>query len=156
MPVVVVRHAHALSRSDWEGDDSLRILSRRGEKQSKLLVGRLIELKPTRILSSPYVRCLETVRPLAAAAGLAVEEEQRLAEGEGRRAMELVRALVAAGENAVLCSHGDVIPDILAAVANEDQVDLGSAPRVEKASVWVLEGEGGRFSTASYIKPPKT
>jgi broad specificity phosphatase PhoE len=155
MPVMVVRHAHALSRADWEGDDSLRTLSGRGEKQSKLLIGRLIELKPTRILSSPYVRCMDTVRPLAAAAGLTVEEDHRLAEGEGRRAIELVRALSFAGESPVLCSHGDVIPEILAAVANEDQVDLGSAPRVEKASVWILEGEGGRFSSASYIKPPK-
>lgn len=155
MPVMVVRHAHALSRTDWEGDDALRTLSGRGEKQSKLLISRLIEMKPTRILSSPYVRCMDTVRPLAAAAGLTVEEEPRLAEGEGRRAIDLVRALGAAGESAVLCSHGDVIPEILAAVANEDQVDLGLAPRVEKASVWVLEGEGGRFSSASYMKPPK-
>lgn len=152
---MVVRHGHALSRSDWEEEDSLRPLSRRGERQSRLLVHRILALKPTRIISSPYLRCIDTVRPLAGAAGLLVEEDGRLAEGEGRRAVELVRAAGGAGENAVLCSHGDVIPEILATLANEDRLDLGPAPRVEKASVWVVHGEGGRFSSATYMKPPK-
>jgi broad specificity phosphatase PhoE len=153
--VLLVRHAHALSRSGWEGDDTERSLSRRGLEQARLLVAPLLELKPVRILSSPYLRCLETVGPLASAAGLEVEEEPRLAEGYGRPALDLVRSLSYAGENAVLCSHGDVIPDVLAALAHEDRVDLGPAPRVEKASVWVLRGEGGRFSSARYLPPPK-
>lgn len=152
---MVVRHAHALARSDWDGDDTDRVLSRRGMKQSRLLVDPLLELKPTRILSSPYLRCLDTVRPLAAAAGLTVEADERLAEGSGRAAIELVRTLSAAGEDPVLCSHGDVIPEILVTLANEDGVDLGPAPRVEKASVWLLSSEGGRFSSATYLKPPK-
>jgi 8-oxo-dGTP diphosphatase len=156
MPVMVVRHAHALARSEWDGDDVERALSRRGKKQARLLVDRLLELKPTRILSSPYVRCLDTVRPLAGSAGLPVEAEDRLAEGEGRRAVELVRSLSADGDDAVLCSHGDVIPEILATLANEDRIDLGPAPRVEKASVWLLYGDGGRFSSAAYLKPPKS
>ena len=152
---MVVRHAQALARSEWEGDDVDRNLSRRGMKQSRQLVDRLLELKPTRIISSPYLRCLDTVRPLASAAGLEVESDDRLAEGYGRAAVDLVRSLSASGEDAVLCSHGDVIPEILATLANEDRVDLGPAPRVEKASVWVLRGEGGRFSSATYLKPPK-
>ena len=152
---MVVRHAHALARSEWDGDDADRTLSRRGQKQSRLLVDRLLELKPTLILSSPYLRCLDTVRPLGEAAGLAVEADERLAEGSGRAATELVRSLSAAGEDPVLCSHGDVIPEILVTLANEDRVDLGPAPRVEKASVWVLTGDGGRFSSATYLKPPK-
>ena len=156
VPVLVVRHAHALSRSDWEEEDALRPLSRRGERQSRLLVHRLLPQKPTRVISSPYLRCMETVHPLAGAAGLVVEADDRLAEGEGRRAVDLVRAMASAGENAVLCSHGDVIPEILATLANEDRVDLGPAPRVEKASVWQLKAEGGRFTSAVYSKPPKT
>lgn len=153
--VMVVRHAHALSRSEWDDDDALRPLSRRGEKQSRLLVDRLLELKPVRIVCSPAVRCLQTVAPLAGIAGLLVEEDTRLAEGEGRRAVDLVRSAGASGDNTVLCSHGDVIPDILATLADEDRVDLGPAPQVEKASVWVLRADGGRFLRAAYLKPPK-
>jgi 8-oxo-dGTP diphosphatase len=153
--VFLVRHARALSRSGWEGDDSRRPLSKRGREQARLLVEPLLETKPLRLLSSPYLRCLETVGPLASAAGLGVEAESRLAEGYGRRALELVRSLSEAGEHAVLCSHGDVIPDVLAGLALEDGVDLGSSRRVEKASVWALEGDAGRFSSARYWPPPK-
>jgi 8-oxo-(d)GTP phosphatase len=145
-----------VSRSDWAGADTGRPLSRKGARQSQLLVARLLELKPARIVSSPYLRCLQTVAPLALAAGVQVEEERRLAEGYGRAALDLVRSLSVAGDDAVLCSHGDVIPDVLAALANEDRVDLGPAPRVEKGSAWLLEGEGGRFSTAGYLPPPKS
>lgn len=108
------------------------------------------------MISSPSLRCIDTVHPLAGAAGLVVEVDERLAEGEGRRAVDLVRAVGNVGENTVLCSHGDVIPEILATLANEDRIDLGPAPRVEKASVWVLDGDGGRFASASYSRPPKT
>jgi broad specificity phosphatase PhoE len=153
--VLVVRHAHALPRAGWEGDDADRVLSPKGRKQARALAGRLIEHKPGRVLSSPYTRCLDTVAPLATAAGLEVEPDLRLAEGEGRRALELARALGAAGDVSVLCSHGDVIPELLAALAGEDRVDLGPVPRVEKGSVWVLEGAAGRFSSATYVPPPK-
>ncbi len=154
MPVMVVRHAHALSRSSWDGDDEARSRSARGVEQSRQLVGPLLELKPTRVLSSPYKRCIETVRPLADAAGLEVEVEPGLAEGEGRAAVELVRALARSGETPVLCSHGDVIPEILITVANEDRVDLGPSPHVQKGSVWLLYGDAGRFSSAVYLPPP--
>jgi broad specificity phosphatase PhoE len=156
VPVLVVRHAHALARSEWPEEDLLRPLSRRGERQSRLLVHRLLAQKPSRVISSPYRRCQDTVHLTAGAAGLAVEVDERLAEGEGRRAVDLLRAVGRDGDNAVLCSHGDVIPEILATLADEDRVDLGPAPRVEKASVWVLDGEGGRFTSASYSRPPKT
>ncbi len=154
MPVIVVRHAHAVSRAKWEGDDAARTLSPRGIEQSRLLAATLLELKPKRILSSTYVRCVDTVRPLGEAAGVAVEAEARLAEGKGRAAVHLVREL-AAGDNPVLCSHGDVIPDVLVTLANEDGVDLGPAPQAQKASVWLLYGEDGRFSSAVYMEPPR-
>lgn len=154
MPVMLVRHAHALSRSGWDGDDEDRGLSSRGVEQSRLLVDPLLELKPTRILSSPYVRCVETVRPLAEAAGLELERAESLAEGRGRAAVELLRGLAASGETPVLCSHGDVIPEILVTLANEDRLELGPSPRVQKGSVWLLYGGAGRFSSAVYLPPP--
>ena len=152
MPVLLVRHAHALARSEWDGDDRERELSQKGHRQAVRLVPVLTEFKPSRLLSSPYLRCLDTVRPLGRALGRQVESEDRLAEGAGRAAVELVRSLRA--EDAVLCSHGDVIPDILAVLVHDDGVDLGAHPRVEKASVWVLDAGGDRFTAASYLPPP--
>ena len=153
MALLLVRHAHALSRAEWDGDDRDRQLSQRGYRQAAGLVAVLTELGPARLLSSPYLRCLDTLRPLGDALGCPVEIDDRLAEGSGRAAVDLVRSLC--GEKVALCSHGDVIPDVLAALAYEDQVDLGANPRVEKGSVWVLEADGEHFTSASYLPPPE-
>ena len=89
--------------------------------------------------------------PLAAAFHVKVEEEESLAEGCGLAALALVRSV--ANEKIALCTHGDVIPEILVALADEDHLDLGPRPRQAKGSVWVLEAAGGRFVKAAYLPP---
>ena len=153
MPVLLVRHAHALARSDWDGDDDERTLSVKGSQQARALVAILSGFAPTLIRSSPSVRCLDTVRPLAESTGVELAVEKRLAEGSGASAADLVRELTAGA--AVLCSHGDVIPDVLAAISRVDELGLDRQPRSEKGSVWILEGDGTRVTTARYIRPPK-
>ena len=66
----VVRHASAGHREDWDGDDRLRPLDKRGGRQAEELVKRLEPHPIGRILSSPHTRCIQTVEPLAAARGL--------------------------------------------------------------------------------------
>ena len=108
MLVLLVRHAHALARSGWRGDDRDRDLSARGRGQSAALVPILREFKPERILSSPYSRCVDTVVPLATAMGIDVEPDDALAEGAGYDAVRLVRSV---GDRvSVLCSHGRCDP----------------------------------------------
>jgi phosphohistidine phosphatase SixA len=105
---VLVRHASAGDRHDWGGDDRLRPLDGRGRRQAAALVDLLLPLGVQRVVSSPYLRCVETVEPLAAELGLPVEHDDRLAEGAGRAALELLH------ENGVVCcTHGDVVGDIL-------------------------------------------
>jgi phosphohistidine phosphatase SixA len=105
---VLVRHASAGDRNDWDGDDQLRPLDARGRRQAASLVELLGPLGVRRVVSSPYVRCLETVAPLAVELGLPVEQDDRLAEGAGRAALELLR------EDGILCcTHGDVVCDVL-------------------------------------------
>lgn len=151
MPVLVVRHAVALPRRDWQGDDHLRPLAPKGRRQAVALPAMLGRYAPQRILSSPYLRCVDTVAPLAGALALRVEAVEDLAEGNGAAAVRLVRSL--ADEKVVVCTHGDVIPDILVSLADEDRVELGHRPRQAKGSVWVLESDGGRFHRATYLPP---
>lgn len=152
VPVLLVRHAQALPRSGWEGDDRERELSKKGHRQAAGLVPLLMDLTPRRVLSSPYLRCRETVRPLADALGVAVESDARLAEGAGAGAYELLFEM--SEENPVLCSHGDVIPELLDELVYRQGLDLGSHPRVEKGSVWVLERSESGFGKATYLPPP--
>jgi 8-oxo-dGTP diphosphatase len=104
-PLLVVRHATAGDRENWDGDDARRPLDKRGRKQAEALVDRLSGFEVERILSSPMDRCVQTVEPLARARGLELETSDELAEGAGAKR---VRALLhdLAGEAAVVCGHG--------------------------------------------------
>jgi 8-oxo-(d)GTP phosphatase len=105
---VLVRHASAGDRHDWDGDDSERPLDPRGREQAAQLVELLRPLAVRRIVSSPFARCVETVEPLAAALGLSVELDERLAEGAGQAAYALVQQ-----DGVVCCTHGDVVHELL-------------------------------------------
>jgi phosphohistidine phosphatase SixA len=124
---VLLRHASAGHRLDWEHDDHLRPLDARGRQQSTDLVELLRPFGVRRILSSSYVRCVQTVEPLAAALGLEVELDERLKEGEGGAAAELLRE-----DGVVCCTHGDIVEALLgrglkkaAAVVLEDGEVVG-------------------------------
>jgi 8-oxo-dGTP diphosphatase len=106
--VYLNRHARAGQRESWPGDDdSLRPLDERGRRQAEALVELLADRDFSRIVSSPYTRCLQSVEPLAEARGLQLEAVDSLAEGAGEgAALELFRSLDAP---AVACVHGDLV-----------------------------------------------
>lgn len=103
MTSVLLRHASAGHRTRWDGHDVARPLDDRGRRQAFELV-ELLRPYVRRIVSSPYVRCVETVQPLAAALGVPVEEDERLAEGADGSASELLSE-----DGVVCCTHGDVV-----------------------------------------------
>jgi len=158
MPALLVRHAVAVSRRSWAGDDAGRPLDDRGRLQATALVGALGSVDVSRVLASPAVRCLATVEPLATARGLDVTPEDALFEGNGRRALELVRSVLAPesepdGPATVLCSHGDVIPEILGQLEREG-ADLGDHRRCRKGSVWTLHRRPDGGIRGIYTAPP--
>jgi 8-oxo-dGTP diphosphatase len=105
-----------------------------------------------RIYSSPYTRCVQTVEPLAEAIGAKVIEHDALAEGpDVDAAYQLCDDVV--GFNAVLCSHGDVIPAVINRMMWAGLV-LESRFYCSKGSIWEVDVEGGRFAHARYVPPP--
>ena len=136
MAVLLVRHAHAGDRDEWEGPDHLRPLSAKGRRQAESLVRALAGFPLDRVLSSPYLRCTETVEPLASVRGTGLERCDALAEGNGRDALDLVLGL--AGAPIVLCTHGDVVEDVL------DGLGVDRSEETEKGATWVLDGSGAR------------
>ncbi|MBI2709390.1 MAG: histidine phosphatase family protein [Actinobacteria bacterium] len=152
MTLYLVRHAHALSRGDWRGSDEDRPLSSRGHAQagalSEWMAGRYVD----RVLSSRAVRCQQTVAPVAARYGLRVDLAAPLFEGaSGRQALELVHR--EAGADAVLCSHGDVIPALIDALSGAGcSVVGGRSPA--KGALYVIDVADGRPVRATYVGLP--
>jgi len=147
----LVRHAKAGSRRAWSADDALRPLSKRGRTQARALAKRLAGEDITRIVSSPYVRCIETVAPLGARAGLTIDTSDALAEGATLAdSLRLVEKY--ADQEAVLCTHGDVLGNLLDHFARQGVVL--DTNRLEKASTWVLEIVDGEVCAAHYVASP--
>ena len=158
MVVLLVRHAVAVSRLAWAGDDTLRPLDERGRRQAGALVQQLSDFLVGRVLSSPTARCVATVEPLASARGLSVTSEEDLFEGHGAEALALVRSLLTTGDDAdgravVLCSHGDVLPEIVDALEREG-AELGKRRRCQKGSVWVFRRDRDGHTAGAYMAPP--
>jgi phosphohistidine phosphatase SixA len=150
-PVYLVRHAKAGDRSAWTEDDRLRPLSKSGRRQAEALVRSLRDLEIGRIVSSPCVRCEQTVRPLALDRGLPLELDEALAEGAPLAGLlELIDGLGL--EAVVACGHGDLIPEMIDHLRAQG-VPTDDGP-TKKASTWVLEREGGVVVRARYLPPP--
>ncbi len=148
----LVRHAAAGDRGSWEGDDRDRPLTAKGEAQAKALVDRLRYRGIEAIFTSPFLRCIQTVQPLADELGITVQVHEALAEGEGgKKVRELVRSLI--GSNAVLSSHGDVIPSLLDWMIRRG-MSMKSAFDCKKGSIWEVEVRSGEFRKAVYVPPP--
>ena len=148
----LVRHAKAGSRSDWEGDDELRPLSKAGERQATAIARRLAKRDATTLISSPYLRCVQTLEPLAHALSEPVHTDDRLAEGSSFPAVLELCAAMPSG--AVLCSHGDVIPEFIDALIRRG-CELTTPPDWRKASTWVLRRDDeGTIVSARCWPPP--
>ena len=149
--VLVVRHAHAGDREPWDGDDRRRPLSPTGMAQATGLVRQLAPYHVARVASSPLVRCVQTVEPLARERGLTVASEDQLAEGADPPGTWTL--LAEAGTGTVLSSHGDVIGAVVHRLRDLGVVD-GDA-RWPKASTWVVEiDDRGRPCAADHLPAP--
>ncbi|WP_245786625.1 NUDIX hydrolase [Lentzea albida] len=139
--VLLVRHAKAGKRSEWDDDDDLRPLSDAGWRQAAALRALLPLWAPVRVHTAPRVRCVDTVRGVAEDLGVDVVQEHRLSE-EGYWPdpdAGLVRLLeVAALEGrAVVSSQGGVIPSVVQSLAEMGGLRLDEIP-CKKGSTWVL------------------
>jgi 8-oxo-dGTP diphosphatase len=149
--VFVVRHAKAGHRNSWDGDDRVRPLSKPGWAQADAIADRLAGEHVTALISSPYARCMQTLEPLAERVGLAVAADDRLAEGTTLE--DVLALLAAAGDGAVLCSHGDVIPELIEGLHGRG-MEISSRPDWRKATIWVLELAGGDAVARGRVEPP--
>lgn len=149
----LVRHAKAGERRLWKESDLDRPLSKKGWKQSEAVGKRLERAGPSDLLSSPYVRCIQTLEPLGRRLKRAIAVEPRLTEDEPvEPVLDLLREVA---DGAVLCSHGDIIPAVIEALKRTG-TEVRTPVDWRKASVWVLKrNKRGVIVTATVWPPPK-
>ena len=150
--VYFLRHAKAGSRSHWQGDDRKRPLSKKGVKQAELLIDVFKPFKVSAIYSSPYLRCLQTVEPLARDRELAIKETPALVEGRGlKRAFELITE--GHLDDAVLSTHGDIVWELVEDLVRRRVIKAGEGG-YEKGSTWVVHFNDGEPVRARFLPAP--
>ena len=149
--LLVVRHADAGNKSTWEGPDHLRPLSPSGHLQAEGIVFRLEDYPVERILSSPTLRCHQTVQPLARDRRLRIESVPAL--GVNASPAQLLRLFWDLElRNSVLCTHGEGIGLLLTrllagALVAEDRLDW------PKGSTWLLQRIDRRQVRGRFLAP---
>jgi 8-oxo-dGTP diphosphatase len=112
--LVLIRHAQAVKRRDWEGDDTERPLTEEGAATAERLVGVLAALGVNRIISSDAERCVATVAPYAEAIGkkihLIPEISERGYEADPEALHGIAGRAWKPGKVTVVCSHRPVLP----------------------------------------------
>jgi 8-oxo-(d)GTP phosphatase len=137
-PLLVLRHASAGHSEAWAGDDADRPLDERGRRQAEELIDQLAPYAIKRIVSSPFVRCVETVVPLARTRGLEVETSDDLAEGANpARVRRLLHDL---GGEALVCAHRPELEPLYG--------------KVKKGGTVIVEFADGELLELGRLPPP--
>jgi phosphohistidine phosphatase SixA len=140
--VRIVRHACAGDKRRWAGNDRERPLDATGRRQAGALADLLGGQRVGRIVSSPALRCVQSVEPLAHRLGLAVEQDAAIArDGDPTDLRSLALAL--GEDDAVICTHGELMRPLLAQLRH-DGASLHAARTDDE---WLLaKGTGWRLT----------
>jgi phosphohistidine phosphatase SixA len=121
--------------------DRFRRLDEAGRIMARQLVWAYADREVTKIVSSPYPRCVETVVPLAASRGLAVDQHWELAPDSSLE--DVMTLLVDLSDTTLVCTHREVFEKL-----------LGWDAPADKGAAWVLERNGPELVPALYVEPP--
>lgn len=121
--IVALRHGKAVSPSEWAGPDETRPLTERGLVQAMSVAPGIAAFRPEKLISSTAVRCGSTVAPTARITGLGVTASASISqdafEGGTGDVPKVIAKRLRRGVTAVLCSHGPVLPQILAELGRQ-------------------------------------
>jgi 8-oxo-dGTP diphosphatase len=150
-PYIFLRHAYAGLPAAWRGDDAQRPLDETGFEQAATLADVLACYGSARVLSSPTLRCTQTVVPYAARMARPVETTPALAvDAPYQQAVEELRELLSAESPVVLCGHGEGLPALVAWAC----AALGAAPPIDaslgKGAFWALHVAKGAVVGTEY------
>lgn len=140
--LILLRHALAGHKLAEPLLDVVRSLDRHGLTTATALPDAVLaHARPSRIVSSPFARCTETVRPLATLLGLDVEERDALRVDASPAERDALLRTVP--EHTVLCTHGEVFEQLFEGVV-----------ACEKGGFWVVRRRAGGLVPLRYVPPP--
>lgn len=142
--LIVLRHAKATPRSDWQKEESKRPLLSEGKNQAQLLIPLLAAYGPKKLITSPWARCNDTISPYAKKYNRTLSKRHQLSERGNevrpRRTKDVVADLLGTAKSGLICSHRPALPSVL-----EPFAEL--APQEMRAAIL----EGNSLAPAEFV-----
>jgi 8-oxo-dGTP diphosphatase len=139
--MLLLRHASAGERLSSPGVDRFRPLDEAGRMTARQLVWTYADREITKIVSSPFPRCVETVVPLAASLGLAVDQHWELSPDSDLD--DVLTLLIDFPDTTLACTHREVGEKL-----------LGWDAPFEKGAAWVLERRDRELVPTLHLEAP--
>ena len=156
-PLILLRHAKALKRSDWDGEDSDRPLDNLGQLQAKRLLPQFYPYNISEIHSSDAYRCMQSVEDLSRVlelrciVGLDLSEDAHSKDKEA--ALEYVSSLMKK-KNVLICSHNPILPKVLKNLVGKKYFkELDT--KLEPAEAWVIHHRDGEVVSVDWLEAPR-
>jgi len=157
-PLVLLRHAKAVKREDWDGDDGDRPLARLGQLQAKRLLPLYLPYAIAEIHSSDAQRCIETIESISRSFEMnpiySADLSEYGYEKDKEAPLDYVQNLMDQGKSAIICSHNPILPKMLKKLIgkkNFKQLDQ----KLEPGEAWVLHYRDGEIIAVDWLEAPK-
>ncbi len=158
-PLVLLRHAKAVKREEWDGDDDDRPLAQVGQVQAKRLLSMYLPFAIEEVHSSDAMRCIETIEPITRSLSMNPIFSTDLSEyrftKDKEAALDYAQDLMARGKSAIICSHNPILPKILKKlIGKKNFKEL--AQELKPAEAWILHHRDGEIIAVDWAGAPRS
>ena len=157
-PLVLLRHAKAVKREEWDGDDGDRPLDIVGQRQAKKFLPNFLPYDLQEIHSSDAMRCLETLEYLAKALQAKTTVTQDLSEYGYSRDKEspikYTKKLLKKGVSVLVCSHNPILPKMVKELIGKKNFKNLDYEKLSPGDAWVLHHRDGEIVAIDWVLAP--
>ena len=157
-PFILLRHARAITRDEWQGEDDDRPLSSSGQNQAMRLLSTYQVFNIDQIHSSDAVRCYDTVKSMAKGLDIKLEVSSKLSEStykkDKEKAFDYVRELIKEDKSILICSHNPILPKMLNKITKKSEIEADE-DKLSPADGWVIHRSGKEIIQIDRLDAPK-
>ena len=157
-PFILLRHAKAITRDEWQGEDDDRPLSSSGQNQAMRLLSTYQVFNIDQIHSSDAVRCYDTVKSMAKGLDIKLEVSSKLSEStykkDKEKAFDYVRELIKEDKSILICSHNPILPKMLNKLTKKSGIEADE-DKLSPADGWVIHRSGKEIIQIDRLDAPK-
>ena len=157
-PFILLRHAKAITRDEWQGEDDDRPLSSSGQNQAMRLLSTYQVFNIDQIHSSDAVRCYDTVKSMAKGLDIKLEVSSKLSENtykkDKEKAFDYVRELIKEDKSILICSHNPILPKMLNKLTKKSEIEADE-DKLSPADGWVIHRSGKEIIQIDRLDSPK-